>query len=135
MQITLIINNCGECPNYKFYKKCKVLNIKVEKKGINEKCPFNTSFNAVKDFVLTNKCRNDGRLKNKYVDRIKEILKTKNFTITELAKKFNISKVAMYTLISTVSKNHSNQRQKIADFLNVPYNLIFEAETTLDTKK
>jgi len=44
MEIRLNINNCAECPNYKFYKKCKVLNIKVNKKGINEKCPFNKTF-------------------------------------------------------------------------------------------
>ena len=36
MEIRININNCAECPNYKFYKKCKVLNIKVNKNGINE---------------------------------------------------------------------------------------------------
>lgn len=126
MQITLIINNCGECPNYKFYKKCKVLNIKVNKKDINEKCPYQKTFNDTKDIKL--KDTKDKRLKNKYEDRIKEILKSKNMTITELAKIFNISKVAMFVLITTVTKKHSKQRQRIADFLNVPYDSVFEAE-------
>ena len=140
MEIRIIINNCGECPNYKFYKKCKVLNIKVNKKYINEKCPYQKTFNDTKDIKLKYtkdiklKYTKDKRLKNKYEDRIKEILKSKNMTITELAKIFNISKVAMFILITTVTKKHSKQRQRIADFLNVPYDSIFEAKKN-DLKK
>lgn len=141
MEIKININNCAECPNYKFYKKCKVLNIKVNKNGINEKCPFNKTFkteNKTSENKIKENCiyTNAGRIENKYYNRIKELLKSKNITITELATQFNISKVAMYILISTVSKKHSEKRQQIADFFNVPYNSIFEAKKeTLDANK
>ena len=52
MEIRININNCSECPNYKFYKKCKVLNIKVNKNGINEKyTDYNSIFEAKKKWL------------------------------------------------------------------------------------